>query len=247
MAAWTILDESRFDGYLGDQGRQGPLSGHILVRVSDTGRSEEHYRVAVTGSSPVSHTFPLTAVSLVSSLSHYSITVEAEPDEMAFKPNTFVSKWENLDDLVAAERASATTDEDEDADDAFHAAWATAKDEGEAVAVSMQWSVQGHRTGNLELVLQALPTTARSIRSDARLMADSAATIELARWKLDTQKTESGPLKGPRPILFAEDAAAAREALEQHPDRQNKGRQTYIDKNRNRKLVQINRIRNREI
>jgi len=225
MAAWTVLEESQFDGYPGDQGRQGSLSGHILVRISDAGRSEEHFRVALTGSSPVSHTFPITDISLVGSLSHYSITVEADPDDLVFKPNTFVSKWENLDDMVAAERARDTTDEDEDADDAFRASWAAAKDEGETVAAALRWSIQGHRTGNLELVLQALPATARAVRGDARLMSDAAAAIELARWKLDTQRTESGPLQGPRPILFAGDAAAAKDALEHHPDRLNKGKQ----------------------
>jgi len=228
MADWTILEESRFDAYPAEQGRQGPLSGHLLVRISDAGRSEEHFRVALTGNSSVSHTFPLAEVTMVQSLSHYSITMEADVDELVFKPNSWVTKWENLDDLVASERASASTDEEESADDAFRYAWTAAKDEGEAVAVALRWSVQGHESGQLELALQALPATARSIRCDARLTADSADTMELARWKLDTQKLVGGPLKGPRPILFAADADAARENLALHPDRLNKGKGNKI-------------------
>jgi len=224
MVPWTVLPDGQFDTFPGASGHQGPLSGHLLVQVSASGRSDEHFRMAVTGGSSVSHTFPAHEVTTVGSLGHYMITVETDPDDLVFKPNTFVTKWENLEDLVAAERASASTDEEEDADDAFRAAWAAAKDEGESVAVAIRWSIQGHETGNLELVLQSLPATARSIRSDARLMSSGAATLELARWKLATAKTEEGQLRGPKPTLFAADAEAASSALEQHPDRLTKGK-----------------------
>ena len=42
--------------------------------------------------------------------------------------------------------------------------------------------MQANERHSFDLVLQAMPATARSLRCDARLTHDTTRTIELARW-----------------------------------------------------------------
>jgi len=138
MSDYQIKAAAAFDTYPGAAGQQGPLSGHLLLRITDTGRSEEHYRLVATGDGDLKHTFRVAEIAAAARVAHYSLSVEVAPDELLFKPNSTVSKWENLDDLVASERVRASLDDDGDADDDFRAAWAAAKDDGDHAAGTWQ-------------------------------------------------------------------------------------------------------------
>jgi len=228
MSDYQIRAADEFDLYPGADGQQGPLAGHLLMRISDSGRSEEHYRLVTSGDSDLKHTFRASDVTEVERVAHYHLSVEIRPDELQFKPNSTVTKWENLDELVAGDVIRASLDDVRDADDEFRAAWSAAKEDGERAAVAVRWSIQGHQARGLELALQALPCTAREARSDARLANQGSRTIELARWTLNTVMRTEGPNIGPVPILFADDPAAAAEALSNHPDRLQKGKENLI-------------------
>jgi len=223
MADYTVKSADDFETYPGAAGQHGPLSGSLLMRINDSGRSEGLYRVVATGDGDLKHTFSAAAISTAERVAHYDLFIETAPDELRFKPNSTVTKWEDLDDLVAGERIRAGLDDDQDADDDFRAAWAAARADGDHAAAAIRWSVQGHQVRGLELVLQALPCTAREARSDARLANAGSRTIELARWTLATPMQTEGRSRGPIPILFADDPDSATEALRIHPDRLQKG------------------------
>ena len=205
MASWEVHAAEAFEQFPGDGGRDGDLAGHLLVTISGSGRVEDHFRVALTGGDTLSHTLSAADLTGSPSLSHYLLTYEAVPASLNFKANSFTTKWENVEDLVAAERIQASTDEIEDADDTFRAAWAAAKDSRSPPAAAVRWSIQAHDISGLKVVLQGMPGTARALRSDARLTADSGRTIELASWVAATPMAGGSLWTGPMPVLFSED------------------------------------------
>ena len=205
--------EQFFDGFPGNKGGEGELAGHLLVMVDDDGQASDHFRVALTGGRTISHTFDARAVTAAPGLAHYSLTVERTVQSIQFKTNCYTSKWENLDELVASEKVQASTPEEEDADDLFRAAWADAKESEYPPAAALRWAMQANERHGFDLVLQAMPATARSLRCDARLTHDTTRTIELARWAAATPMLHRGRLAGPQPLLFAADAGSATRSL----------------------------------
>ena len=83
-----------------------------------------------------------------------------------------------------------STDELEDAEEEFKAAWRAASRGDKKPAAALRWSLQVDIDHGFDVVLQAMPASARSMRGDARLMADSCRTIELARSMLDVGRRE---------------------------------------------------------
>ncbi len=188
------------------------------------GRSEDHFRVVLTGGRKLSHTFGASALVDCPALAPFMLTYQKTPASLVFKTNSFASKWENLDELVAAERIQACTDDLDDADDAFRTAWGAAKGTDQPAAAALRWALQAHETYGFKVVLQGLPATARTLRSDARLTADSGQTIKLASWVAATPMESSGSWNGPIPLLFSSDPAGAALSCSQHPERLRAGK-----------------------
>ncbi len=97
-----VRPSSQFEQFPGERGDDGALSSHLLVQITDRGLADEHFRVALTGSGRLTATFNVNLLLSQPQLAHFEATVEKAPAAIKFKTNTFVSKWENLDDLVAA-------------------------------------------------------------------------------------------------------------------------------------------------
>lgn len=213
---------SQFDQFPGERGSDGVLSGHLLVQISDGGQVEDHYRVALTGSSRLTITFNLNLLLPHPELGHFEITAEKAPADIRFKTNSTVSKWENLEDLAAAEALIVSTSEEEDAEETLRTAWKRAASGSSPPAAALRWSLQASAESGFEVVLQALPASARSLRGDARLMADSCRTVELARWPAASRMTAGGD--APLPLLFAEDPVAAAAGIAKRPARLEKGK-----------------------
>ncbi len=215
---------SQFELFPGERGNDGALSGHLLVQVSEGGLVEDHFRVALTGSGRLTTTFNLNILLDHPQLAHFEATVEKAPADIRFKTNTFVSKWENLDDLVAAEAVLTSTDEAEDAEELFREAWRVAAAGGKPPAASLRWSLQGHPEHGFEVVLQALPTSARSLRGDSRLTADTCRTVELARWPAACNMVEG---LGPKALLFSDQPSEASSNIQRRPEKLEKGEIKY--------------------
>ncbi len=224
MAPTEIRPAHEFDQFPGTHGDEGELCGHLLVEVNAAGRAEDHFRVVLTGGHKLSHTFGASALVDCPALAQFTLTYEKAPASLSFKTNSFATKWENLDELVAAERVQACTDDLDDADDAFRTAWGAAKATDQPAAAALRWALQAHETYGFKVVLQGLPATARSLRSDARLTADSGRTIELASWVAATPMENGGGWKGPAPLLFSTDPAGAALSCGKHPERLSAGK-----------------------
>ena len=221
MTHAEIRPSQQFELFPGERGGDGPLSGHLLVQVEDCGQVGDHFRVAVTGGGRLTATFNANLLLVDPGLSNFEVTVEKPAADIKFKTNSTVSKWENLEDLVGAEALLVSTDELDDAEEEFKAAWRVASSGDKRPAAALRWSLQADVDHGFDVVLQAMPASARSMRGDARLMADSCRTIELARWPAASLMSADG--KTPKPLLFANDPAAAASAVAKRPARLEKG------------------------
>jgi len=185
----------------------------LLVRVDSQGRLEDHFRVAVRGNKPLKAAARLDKV-MGPNFRGYVLHVEAVPNDIRCKANTFTTKWEELIDVVASGRFGVTHN-DQPGDEEFRRAWDQAAKSDQPAKAAVRWTIQAHPRYGFKL----LPATTRELRSAARRCVDNAAGIELASWVAEAQMAEAGLWTGPNPLFFAEDPAAARAALEGHPDR----------------------------
>jgi hypothetical protein len=73
--------------------------------------------------------------------------------------------------------------------------------------------------GFLELQLQVLPSPAATVASKPLLRMDDITVVVLATWNLDVASFEGeGPVRGPVPVIFADDPEAVRSAIDQEED-----------------------------
>jgi hypothetical protein len=208
-----------FDGEAAPGAGETLWWGHLLARISNSGRLEDHFLVKICGSQLLTASFAATAITEAADLQGYSFTLERRPMELHFKNNSFVSKWEDLVDLVAANKVMARLPDNASADQNFREAWEKAKSTCPELGVALRWSVQAHPQYGFKLVLQSLPCSARALRRDARLAGDLAAGIELHTWTVPTTMGRPGQWIGPEPVLFAPDVTLAANNLRAHPDR----------------------------
>ena len=138
--------------------------------------------MALTGGRHLTTTFNLNILLDHPQLAHFKAIVEKAPADIKFKTNTFVSKWETLDDLVAAEAVLTSTNEVEDTEELFWAAWRCTTAEKGPPESSLRWSLQGHLEYGFKVIQQALPASASLLRGDSRLTADTCRTVKLACW-----------------------------------------------------------------
>ena len=149
------------------------LGGHLLIRVSDHGRLEDHFRVVLSGSEDLSATFTANTLTQNPSLDGYTFSMEVAPENIELRNNSFTSKWQDLESLVAGNKILVSHAGKQDATADFRADWDAARTSDIPVTAALRWTVQAHAVYGFKLSLQALPSTARSLRKDARLCADT--------------------------------------------------------------------------
>jgi hypothetical protein len=131
----------------------------LLVQVSPDGRVEDHYRLRVNGSTLLRASAAAPELIATEELASYVFHVEKRPVELEFRQNMCCTKWEDLEQLVAAGHVQAATHDLEDADDMFREDWATAKAADSTLGASLHWAVQAHPVYSFKLALQAMPAT----------------------------------------------------------------------------------------
>jgi hypothetical protein len=200
------------------------LWGLLMARVGSDGRLDDHFQIRLAGSQTITARFAAGQVTSDADLSHYNFVMERRPRDIVMKNNSFTSKWENLEALVAGNRAMAVTEDNANADLEFREAWVRAKAADPTLGVAIRWSVQAHPAYGMRLVLQAMPSTAKDLARDARLSADQAACIVIGSWTATAAMGGEGQLKGPVPTLFSADPVAAEANIKRHPDRLSSGK-----------------------
>ena len=213
------------------------LQGRMLIRVSGAGRLEDHFHLAVGGVNQIAATFAGSDISDHPALINYTFRLEIDPGEITFKANSFSTKWEDLEPIIAADRIHVSSEEAADAGAQFRTGWDAAKKTAAPPAAALRWSIQANTTYGFKLALLALPATARALRKDARLNKDTTKAVELASWIAASTLATEGSWTGPLPILFTPDAAATRASLSAHPERLTTGKNSLNYEINLRKLI----------
>jgi hypothetical protein len=130
------------------------------VQVSSDSRVEDHYRLRVNGSALLRATATAPEFIASEALASYVFEVEKRPVDLEFRLNMCCTKWEDLEQLVAAGRVHVSTHDLEDADDLFREDWATAKAADSTLGAALRWAVQAHPEYWFKLALQAMPASA---------------------------------------------------------------------------------------
>ena len=221
----TILPGGDFETFsIPHNPEDGSLQGRLLLAVDAAGRLEDHFRIVFGGGQKPSVNFSGANISDHPALTSFKFRIEADPESIDFKKNSFSSKWEDLEAMVAADRILVSSEQEEDAGPQFRDAWEAAKKAKKPAAAALRWSAQANAAYGFKLTLQALPGTARALRKDARLVKDTTRAIELAAWTASSPMANEGGGNGPVPIIFTPDAAATRANLVSHHDRLTTGK-----------------------
>ena len=202
----------------------GSLQGRLLLAVGASGRLEDHFRIIFGGGQQPTVSFNGDKISDHPALTPYSFRMDINPALIDIKTNTFVSKWEDLEALVSADKLLVSSLDEADAGPGFREGWEAAKKTARPPSAALRWSAQANPAYSFKLALQALPATARMLRKDAHLAKDTTRTIEVAAWTASSPMAREGACIGPKPIIFTPDAAATRASLTAHPDRLSTGK-----------------------
>ena len=104
------------------------LQGRMLIRVSSAARLEDHFRLAVGGTNQIAANFNGPDISDHPALAAFKFRLEIDPANITFKANSFSTKWEDLEHLVAADRILVSTTDEADAGALFRREWEEPKD-----------------------------------------------------------------------------------------------------------------------
>jgi hypothetical protein len=78
-----------------------------------------------------------------------------------------------------------------------------------------RWAVGVKPDGFLQLELQGLPAPAAVVRARPLLRMDDVAAVQLAAWDISIPWFEGrGPVRGPVPVIFAENQEEIRTAID---------------------------------
>jgi len=198
---------------------QDGLGGHLLVRISDNGRLEDHFKVVLSGTESLTATFKAGSLIQNAGMANYLFTIEMSPEDIELRNNSFTTKWQDLEPMVASNKLLVQNPDQTDATAEFRADWDAAKASGTPVMAALRWTLQAQAMYGFKLSLQGLPATARALKKDARLCADTTRGVELATWIATSPMNSAGHWFGPKPVLFARDVAAAQACFQSHPSR----------------------------
>ena len=81
----------------------GSLQGRLLIQVAASGRLEDHFRIVFGGGQHPSVTFSGSKISNHPIFAPYYFRLEVDPENIDIKTNSFASKWEDLEAMVASD------------------------------------------------------------------------------------------------------------------------------------------------
>lgn len=201
-----------------------PLQGDLLIRIDREGRVEDHFRVVFRGNEGLRAEFAASQILPQPRFAGFRIRCDKPAHGVKLRNNSFASRWEDLEALVAGGGLQVVDQEGQDAAPAFRAAWEEGKSSESRPAAAVRWATQAHPSYGFRLTLQGLPRGANGLRKDARLCADNTAAVELAGWIAPAVMAKGGPCHGPAPILFAVDVEETKRRVAAHPDRLHQGK-----------------------
>ena len=192
---------------------------NLLLQVNACGQAVEGFRVALDGAI-IDADFWARDILEVAHLKRFRFRYEIRPEDIDLRPNTFSSRWEDVDDLLAQGTINAYEGEHRDEKNSIARKMLDAARHLDTNnGASLRWCVQAEGNRGLKLVLQCLPRPASQLKKDSRLAADTATCINLQSFELQSVCSDDQPCCGPKPVLFARDPEAVAAILQEHPEK----------------------------
>ena len=89
----------------------GALQGRLLLAVDASGRLEDHFRIVFGGGQQPSTNFAGSKISDHPALNPFRFSLDVNPENIEIKKNSFSSKWEDLEAMVAADKILISSEE----------------------------------------------------------------------------------------------------------------------------------------
>ena len=203
----------------GQSGVSEPLRADLLVRVDGEGRIEDQFQIVFRGKSALRAEFKAATILPHAKFHNFVFRYEKSPAAVRLRPNTFTTRWEDLEALVAGGGLQVVDAAGKDATVAFREAWEGTRATVSPAAAAVRWAVQASPAYGFRLTLQGLPRTANALRKDSRLSCDNGKAIELAGWTAPANMADGREWKGPCPVLFTVDPKSTKERIGENPNR----------------------------
>ena len=100
----------------------GALQGRLLLAVDASGRLEDHFRIVFGGGQQPSTNFAGSKISDHPALNPFRFSLDVNPENIEIKKNSFSSKWEDLEAMVAADKILISSEGEADASPRFREA-----------------------------------------------------------------------------------------------------------------------------
>jgi hypothetical protein len=222
--SWEVRSHTEYRVYTATPRQDDHTDANLLLQVNASGQAVEGFRIALDGAT-VDADFWARDILEVHHLRKFRLRYEIRPEDIDLRPNTFSSKWEDIDDLLAQGSINAYEGDSREEKNAIarkmlDAAKHLDPDNG----ASLRWCVQAEGNRGLKLVLQCLPRPASQLKKNTSLMADTAGCINLETFQLQTTMSEDEPCCGPKPVLFTKNPEAVVSLLESNPEKLHGGK-----------------------
>jgi len=209
---WTIKPTNLFKIYNPDNLDVTSLSGELLLEVDNTGKPARSFRFEVYGENTLTVTDQADNLSSLPGCEAFAITLQFNPNEIFFRDNMFSGEWLDITDLVSRGRALVTID-DTDHTDEFLELVLQEKEKDHTKGGVIRWCANVSPAEDIELCLQVLPISLSGLAGRPAFVKDICPAMMVGKFQIKMQIEEDGPLRGPRPVLFAPDVEAARTAI----------------------------------
>jgi len=212
---WEIKPTNLFRIYQPDT-THSALQGHLLLEIDNNGAPARSFRCTTQGEDILAITTEAGKISSLPGCEAFTLTIQIRPEEIEFRDNAFSGEWLDISDLVSRGKVQVTID-DTDHMDEYMDLVEGHKEKDHTKGSVVRWCINVSATEEIELCLQSLPISHSGIAGRPAFAKDICPGQILAKFKMEMDFTDTGPLRGPTPTLFAPDVDSARAAIDHNP------------------------------
>ena len=114
---WTIKPHALYKIFSRDDTDEESITGTLLVEVAVTGWITGEFQWILTGSKLIEAQFSAADITGVPGVSDFTLSLEARPEDIRFRPNLLSGEWEDLADMVAKGQIIASRGDEDDGHD----------------------------------------------------------------------------------------------------------------------------------
>lgn len=212
-AEWQVFHHREYATFGGADAADPGVSVHVLLPLDPAHNNNGEYRICLSGDELISARVPLPAVApdLLAPFNTYYLEFEYHPTDVSPEPNTTVTPWRDLADLIRSRDVFVSDDTAQrlEPEPVLHLL-------GADRPAAVRWAVAIDAEGYLQLELQTLPATAKYLNKAAFKGANSVSCL-LHHVPLQVLFFDGEHADGPVPLFFSSFPDTARTYL-QHND-----------------------------